>query len=811
LGMLDRLRWRLRKRVLVATAAGVALSVLLGWFGIGTAAAAQSARTEVENLVEEISFNTGASLLEPGTYVLLLEQIEITKEALTELDSRLDLFRPLEVLPFVGSRLKDTHNTVELGNEVARAVQRVLRPYGEVLSDEGKGSSEVFREDADQLADALEALDRAEALAESGTVLTVRQQGLVEVTIGLIRNLAIVALEAPQAVDEAFELLRTVNDVRERFADPIQTISETGEVERLLATMEGIVGRVEERLTVLPGSTLEQLAISLGALEVLRSAVGAASDLLDVSDAMNFGPLSPEFGAVAGAKLASARSKLEQARAQLADVGGQLITEPNEAESGNLELRAGHLLSPAERVLVDAISAVDIASDALGYDGSRTYLILMQNQNEIRATGGFIGATAELTLTDGVLEPLLFEDSTRVDIPPLINNPAAPEPIYWYLWMARLLFRDANWSPSFPDSAQTLMGIYQSSKRVELDGALASTKLLALDLLDVVGTIDVPGIDRPVDRALAKEYVEGNLPFACADRHTASRGKRCFDEDLVSGIIKKLQGKVDAARRARLAETILKHLKSKSILVFAENPDFQEMLVDNGWAGAIESPAQDFLMVVDSSLPGHTKALVSREIDYRVTLATNGRSDAELRVRFVNRRDVVVSDCRQAAAAGGEENVDCYWNFVRVLLPPVAHLGTTPVAALHSGTEKLIWGYRDLNTAQVLTHAEAGLENIQEVGAFIVVEPSTVVTLPINYQLDSSIVRQLARGRHEYKLKLSKQPGVDDDQFDVRVQLPVNARVLAVAPTSVTVSDGVARWFGRLESDVEISVVFETD
>jgi len=144
-----------------------------------------------------------------------------------------------------------------------------------------------------------------------------------------------------------------------------------------------------------------------------------------------------------------------------------------------------------------------------------------------------------------------------------------------------------------------------------------------------------------------------------------------------------------------------------------------------------------------------------------------------------------------------------------VLLPPAAKVNAPPVAALHPGTEKLIWGYRDLDTTQVLTHAGSGLTNIQEIGAFVVVEPSTVVTLPITYELDSSVIRRVSTGRYNYRLMLSKQPGIDDDLVDVRIELPAGASVIARFPASIEVAGDFARWSGVLLADTELVVEFE--
>ena len=61
-------------------------------------------------------------------------------------------------------------------------------------------------------------------------------------------------------------------------------------------------------------------------------------------------------------------------------------------------------IGTAERVeilLEQTIDASTFLHTFLGFQGPRIHLILGQNQNEIRATGGFIGVAVELTLDEG--------------------------------------------------------------------------------------------------------------------------------------------------------------------------------------------------------------------------------------------------------------------------------------------------------------------------------------------------------------------------------------------------------------------------
>ena len=64
--------------------------------------------------------------------------------------------------------------------------------------------------------------------------------------------------------------------------------------------------------------------------------------------------------------------------------------------------------------------------------------------------------------------------------------------------------------------------------------------------------------------------------------------------------------------------------------------------------------------------------------------------------------------------------------------------------------------------------------------------------------------------QYEYRLLLTKQPGIDSDRVSVRVQLPEGARVVTTSPPSVRSSGSTVTWEGTLVRDTELVIVFES-
>ena len=806
-------RTRRRTRVITTIVIVVVLSAIL--LGITTTSAAADARQELRALLDEASTLSIASLLEPSTYTVLVERATRTEEAMQRLNARLRAFGALEFLPLVGGRVRAARNTAALGGELAAAGQRVIEAYGDAVDERLAGGpaavEAVLLQHRERLEEAEEALARAASLAAGPLVLDRRDATLANATIGALRALAAVAVASPGSVDDGLELIHRLFDLQELITDPFAALTETEAASRHIAairqrsaTLSAELGRLLAEQPE-PNETLE---LALNGLGIVSEAAEAAAALLSIGDALENGFLSPAFGTEVAPLLAKAQDHLDDAKLRLdlledsfaGGIGGRL------ADAGVIVEGGRGVFGPAQGAIDETATAVAAVASLLGFDGPRTYLLLLQNQNEIRATGGFIGATIEVNLVSGVLGDLVFEDSTRIDIPPLANNPPAPEPLYWYLWMGRLLFRDANWNPDFPTSARTLLDFYEANRGVDIDGVVAGTKLLALDMVDAIGGVRVPGVDALLTRDVASRYIEGELSYACEPRHVSTRSKRCFDEDLVPALIDALKAGFDADVRLEVINVLREHLGAKNVLIFTTDEATERFVRANAWGGAVPRPQQDFLMVIDSSLPGHTTAAIERSWDYRVSLVPNGSSTARLNIRYENTRPVPDPDCRQAAEGGG----GCYWNYVRVFLPPVAELVQAPITPLHEGSEKLIWGHRDLHSEQVITHAGSGLQGLVEVGGYLVVEPRTVLTFPLVYALKANVIRSAGPGRYEYRLLLAKQPGIDSDRVSVRVQLPEGARVVASSPAFANASGSTVTWEHTLARDAELVVVFES-
>ena len=136
---------------------------------------------------------------------------------------------------------------------------------------------------------------------------------------------------------------------------------------------------------------------------------------------------------------------------------------------------------------------IDLLPALLGNPDRKTYMLLFQNDNELRPTGGFLTAYAYLQVTKGKIVPLnsfnIYDLDARFG-----KNITPPEPIIKYLAEKRWNLRNMNMSPDFKVSMDTFSKYIRDINGLPtIDGIIALDTEIPVKLLDILGTIGVGG------------------------------------------------------------------------------------------------------------------------------------------------------------------------------------------------------------------------------------------------------------------------------------------------------------------------------
>ncbi|MBP7843101.1 DUF4012 domain-containing protein, partial [Candidatus Woesebacteria bacterium] len=149
-----------------------------------------------------------------------------------------------------------------------------------------------------------------------------------------------------------------------------------------------------------------------------------------------------------------------------------------------------------------------VLPDMVGMSGKRTYALLLQNNQELRPTGGFIQAVALLNFDKGSLVSYQVYSIYELD-KKLPGQVVPPEEIKTHLGETNWYLRDSNWSPDFPKSSKQIAWFIEKSLGVNVNGVIAMNVYSLSDLLKAVGPIDLP----EYNEVLTDKNIEERMEF----------------------------------------------------------------------------------------------------------------------------------------------------------------------------------------------------------------------------------------------------------------------------------------------------------
>ncbi|MBI4299984.1 MAG: DUF4012 domain-containing protein [Chloroflexi bacterium] len=456
--------------------------------------------------------------------------------------------------------------------------------------------------------------------------------------------------------------------------------------------------------------------------------------------------------------------------------------------------------------------APELAISLLGLDGPKSYLIVAQNSDELRATGGFIGGVWLLKLNGGRIESLDFQDSTLVDDPTRQYGPPPPG-LFKYLNAGVWLFRDANWDPDFPTSAKQIERFYEYGQHIKVDGVIAVDQAGLQMLLAAVG---------PVFLSQFSEWVSGdNVVSKVKDYYSASNqgqaavnpilldtslipGRKRFMKELLEALVTKLQSGADNARMAQLLRGAKSAFAEKHLFFYSHDERIAGLLRQNGWDGSLAPTTSDYLAVIDSNV-GFDKisSQIAETVEYQVAVPDKGRAKARVTVTYRNTTRSTVLECVQQsrhAPAYPQYQEGCYWDYMRVYAPKDSRLTDATYFPLPPGSLMARIAHSDdPNRPTVeLGHGK------QVFGNFFSLAPGETKQVTFEYELPSSVTS----GDKTYDLLIQKQAGTIAIPIKVVVSLPKGAKLASVSPSPSSVSGSQVTFQTELRVDREFTVRF---
>ncbi|HEY9151399.1 MAG TPA: DUF4012 domain-containing protein [Anaerolineales bacterium] len=512
-------------------------------------------------------------------------------------------------------------------------------------------------------------------------------------------------------------------------------------------------------------------------------------------------------------QLSSAQPLLQQAQTefqQARTARGQLDVKVLSPSIQNL---INQKLDPGMTWMGDGLSlAISLPSVlGAGQDGPKTYLLLVQNEDELRPTGGFITAVGKLVVDHGHVVDLSFEDSGSLDNWSM-PYPMAPWQLNQYMDSPVLILRDTNWFPDFPTSVLYLKELYAYTHQNTVNGVIAFDQHMLIMLLQTLGPLNVSGVPYPITADNVVGYMRASKsPQAGGQPLSPGGDYKDFIRTIANAIIQKVLSDGPSEWRS-LSQTFLQALQERHLILQMDNPDMESVLARRNWNGALYSNGGDFLTVIDTNVGfNKTTAVVGTSLAYDVDLTNLSAPVGNLVVSHTNHASADIP----CAPRGGSVDVTveeyypidrCYWDYMRIYAP----LGTTLISAVPQSIPAswMILNQPVAPQVDVLNEGEPGLQGF---GTMLVVPGGQTITTTMQFALPAAQILMKDAVAHTltYNLTIRKQPGTVAVPLTLRIHLPNNVDIIS-ASSGGTVQGKNLLFQTNLNTDVNVQVVFSS-
>lgn len=406
------------------------------------------------------------------------------------------------------------------------------------------------------------------------------------------------------------------------------------------------------------------------------------------------------------------------------------------------------------KLVEEARPLIKVLPSLLGESEDKRYIVIFQNDKELRPTGGFLTAYAVFRLEKGIIHVDTSDDIYTLDNR-IRSKQKAPEPILKYLpKVSEFHIRDSNLSPDFVESMKTFYSMYETTSKADIDG------IITLDTHVLVSTIKI--LDDEVwaggVRFTSKTDERCNCPQVIYElerlistpksidiRYTDLSLVQAARKDIIGVLLYAIMEKALKSSPKKywgpLVQDVISKTNEKHVLFYLFDKNAQAGVEALNAAGKIKDVEGDYLHINEANMGGaKANMFVEESVTQDIEVSSDGVITKIVTVSYKNPHPP--SDCN--LERGNLCLNATLRDFVRVYVPKGSILLDS------KGSE-----------VKVTTYEELGKTAFE---GFLTVRPKGVATYTLKYKLPFKLSKN-----SPLPLLIQKQPGTDKNQYTIKV------------------------------------------
>ncbi len=390
--------------------------------------------------------------------------------------------------------------------------------------------------------------------------------------------------------------------------------------------------------------------------------------------------------------------------------------------------------------------------------GDKNILFIFENNDELRATGGFIGSYGAMELNNGAVNRMTISSIYDLD-GQLKDKIMPPSPMInvndrWYM-------RDSNWFADFPTSAQKISDFYEKEGGSTPDLVIAITPQVISDLLTLTGPITVPQFNLTLNTDNFLDETQANTGTNPSDPLNKPK-------QLLADFFPLLLQQLHALNGGQLANMLLilqNDLSSKQIVLYARDSTLEHAFLSYNWGGSINTTDRDYLEIVGSNLGGtKTDVHIQQQYSLQTAIAADGSITDTLTIVRTNPLPTNLADMTNTS-------------FLRVYVPQGSQLLSSSgfdylnLPALDPSQYEIdpdVYNWERLAEKNAATGMMTGLETGKTFfGNWSILKGGDTKTITLTYRLPFTLANP-----DRYSLLVQKQIGSQPATLNWTLQFP---------------------------------------